>query len=120
MDGQGAQVITGARIITTQIDENRISWGDGASMDEQQAMIPGLGEPGPKRRTIYKTPLLMFGRGPVGKTCATCDNHVVRRMGNHYHKCKAWSMSSSSATDIRVRWPACARYVEKKVGGEGA
>lgn len=50
-----------------------------------------------------------------GKTCKTCVHAVARHFGGTYHKCRLnegrWTQGS--ATDIRLKDPACARYEEK-------
>ncbi len=58
------------------------------------------------RHPVTKLPLL---DAEWGFTCGTCAHHRVHRMGGTYHKC-ALRDTGSEATDIRVGWPACARY----------
>jgi hypothetical protein len=48
--------------------------------------------------------------GPAGETCGSCRHHIVRRLAGRYHKCALGPDSHGSATDIRVGWPACARW----------
>jgi hypothetical protein len=58
-------------------------------------------------------PLLpIFGPGPAGATCGSCDHLVARRLARTYYKCELRSLSGSASTDHRVRWPACGRFVE--------
>lgn len=50
-----------------------------------------------------------------GKTCGTCANCVRYRVGNRsVYKCKSWIISSSAATDIRLKDVACGMYWEGK------
>lgn len=55
------------------------------------------------------------GDSTGGETCAGCANHVVRRLGGTYHKCRRHE-TCGAATDIRVGWPACDRYVAEAAG----
>ncbi len=48
-----------------------------------------------------------------GEACATCTHHVVNDWhARTFHKCAKHrlGMSGSSASDIRVTWPACALW----------
>lgn len=53
-----------------------------------------------------------YGPGPEGKKCKHCDNCYGKRMGNTYYKCKLRPNMGGPATDIKVNWPACAKFVE--------
>ena len=61
----------------------------------------------------YKTMQRIYGT-TVGKTCKTCS-HLLRQHWNerNYYKCELWYISSSEATDIRLKNQACGRYEEK-------
>lgn len=49
-----------------------------------------------------------------GKTCKTCSHLVCNKWNyKNYYKCELWRMSSSEATDIRLKNQACGRYEEK-------
>lgn len=53
-----------------------------------------------------------------GKTCGTCANCVRYRVGNRsVYKCKSWIISSSAATDIRLKDCACGMYWEEEKHG---
>lgn len=54
------------------------------------------------------------GKGPEGETCGSCA-HLFRRGGcaKTYIKCGARPMTHGSATDIRVKDPACVAWKEK-------
>lgn len=60
----------------------------------------------------YPTPDLP-GSGPAGETCGSC-RHKVKPGG--YLKCglmrNIWT--HGAATDIRARWPACAKWEPKQ------
>lgn len=51
-----------------------------------------------------------------GKTCKTCKHLVERKYGKTYYKCDLWVVSSSEATDIRLKNTACKKYELR--GGE--
>lgn len=50
------------------------------------------------------------GTGPVGETCGTCDNLVVRSFAKRYFKCALVGATGNPATDIRKKSPACAHW----------
>ncbi len=54
------------------------------------------------------------GTGPEGETCGSCAHHAVRHLAKDYHKCElmrqAWT--GGRKTDILVRSPACAKWLE--------
>lgn len=73
------------------------------------------------RRTAANRDLLDSGVHPAtltalligaSETCKTCTHHQVNRRSKTYHKCDLHrlGLSGSAASDIRVRWPACAAY----------
>ena len=85
-------------------------------MDGQISMIDGYEyEPkspakiGADKRRLIKLQD-QYGLAGNGKTCKTCRFLLVRRYSGKYFKCEKWSTSSSSASDIRVSWPACKLY----------
>ena len=57
----------------------------------------------------------------AGKTCGTCANCVRYCMGKRsVFKCKSWIVTSSAATDIRLKDIACKMYCggERTRGGK--
>lgn len=52
------------------------------------------------------------GLGPISDegTCGTCVHHRVHSSAKDYHKCE-FTATSGPATDIRVSWPACPKYL---------
>lgn len=71
--------------------------------------------PPPPNPNKYKKPWEMFGYGPAGETCQTCGNreHICYR-DRHYNKCPEWIVSHSEATDLRLKWPACGKWLARK------
>lgn len=59
----------------------------------------------------FKTMQEMFGF-TKGKFCKTCRHKFKREYAGTYYKCEKWHTSNSSATDIRLRDPACGLYEE--------
>lgn len=47
------------------------------------------------------------GQGPDGETCDTCKHCAVHRVSRVYYKCLMGSVTSGSASDIRLSAPAC-------------
>lgn len=49
--------------------------------------------------------------GSPNTTCGTCRHRKVLHYAKKYHKCELFTANTSgAATDIRVRWPACAKW----------
>ncbi len=69
--------------------------------------------PKPTSGRKYKTMQRIYGT-TEGKTCKTC-RHLLRQHWNkrNYYKCELWYISSSEATDIRLKNQACGRYEKK-------
>lgn len=71
--------------------------------------------PPPPSTQKYKKPYEMHGPGPEGETCRTCGNYMhISYRGRKYNKCPEWILSHSEATDLRLKWPACGRWKERK------
>lgn len=51
-----------------------------------------------------------IGSGPAGETCRTCVHARCVKLGKTYHKCALVKATGGPATDIRLKWPACARW----------
>lgn len=52
------------------------------------------------------------GSGPEGETCGSCENcYATRTRGaKTFFKCALVKPTNGAATDIRKKWPACARW----------
>lgn len=62
----------------------------------------------------YKTMQQLHGTSE-GKTCKTCKHCVAYRHNfKTYYKCDLWIVSSSKATDIRLKNTACKKYEEEQ------
>ena len=48
------------------------------------------------------------------ETCGSCGHLVVRRRNRTYFKCGLVPMTFGPGTDIRKKWPACVKWVEKE------
>ena len=48
--------------------------------------------------------------GPESETCGSCAHRVTRGYGSKYHKCSLRPITGGPATDIRIKWRACARW----------
>jgi len=62
-----------------------------------------------KARRLVK-PQDQYGLADNGKTCKTCKHLVYHERSKRWYKCKKWVLSMSSASDVRVSWPACKLY----------
>jgi hypothetical protein len=82
--------------------------------EKQQALFLGFTAPRPqaKGRQGFKRPTQIYGFGPENKTCKTCLHRYTFVRGRRYYKCTQWHLTGSVASDIRLSWPACGKYVE--------
>ena len=54
------------------------------------------------------------GSGPANETCGSCGNaRKVNGGQKDYWKCALVRPTSCPATDIRLKWPACAKWQPK-------
>ncbi len=64
-----------------------------------------------------------FGPGPAGETCKNCVAlRGYRGYGGGrrtYYKCSVYGVSSSEATDWRLKWPACGYFEKQKEKSNG-
>ena len=64
----------------------------------------------------YKKMQQLHGELP-DKKCGDCTHCVViRHNRKNFYKCELWYVSSSEATDIRLKNVACKRFKEKDNG----
>lgn len=82
---------------------------------EQQLYFPEVGEPKqiwPHRTVKDKAHPAQPGSGPMGEFCRTCSHRRANetRARNRFWKCNLMRRTSGSATDIRMRDPACSRW----------
>lgn len=72
-----------------------------------------------RKRTIRNRYLLENNTHPTtklpllgnGETCGSCDHHFIRRLSRIYHKCEMVEATGGPASDVRVGWPACVKWV---------
>lgn len=65
------------------------------------------------RRAAGNPCVATFGKVPAGRTCETCRHLIVKTFDKRYWKCELRGNTDGSATDHRVRWPACGRFEER-------
>jgi hypothetical protein len=65
-------------------------------------------------KSKHKNPMLGFGFGPTDKRCKHCAFLIKKVYDKNYYKCKYRNNSNSAATDHRINWPACAKFIEAK------
>lgn len=70
------------------------------------------------RHPATRVRLLDCGEGDA-QTCGDCKHHVAVHGSKVWHKCEVsrLGLSSSAASDIRLKWPACERFEESNVAG---
>lgn len=82
--------------------------------DEMKEQLNLFGEAVDKGLRPQARPTYVFAQN--GKTCRTCVQAVGRSYGKVYYKCALnrarWTQGT--ATDIRLKDPACGMYEEKK------
>lgn len=54
----------------------------------------------------------LLGKGPEGKRCKDCGHLFARKYNKTYYKCALRRCTNGPATDHRVRWNACSKFVE--------
>ena len=65
----------------------------------------------------YKTMQQLYGELP-DKKCGDCTHCVViHHNRKNFYKCKLWYVSSSEATDIRLKNVACKKFEQEKDNG---
>lgn len=50
------------------------------------------------------------GAGPEGATCGGCSHLFGIEYSRRYWKCELRGLTHGPGTDMRKRWPACAKY----------
>ena len=55
----------------------------------------------------------VWGTGPDGAKCGTCQHHYFIRYSRKYPKCGKRGDKGSASTDHSSRYPACGAYEEK-------
>ena len=68
---------------------------------------------GKRKPTQPKGNAAPIGSGPDGETCKTCKHAYFHRGSKRYYKCDLVRATGGPATDIRLKWPACARWEAK-------
>lgn len=92
------------------------------SLEEWKALHPSTaGLSADARRTLRNRQMIERGRHPVtnaplldpgwNRTCGDCDHHFSHTRNQTWHKCEL-NATHGPATDIRVGWPACAKFRE--------
>jgi hypothetical protein len=70
-----------------------------------------------KKKYLYPRRLLdmhaRYGKRE-GQVCGNCLFFWRFFQNRRWYKCEKFSMSQGAATDWRVNWPACGRFVEKE------
>lgn len=56
----------------------------------------------------------LFGPGPGGRTCSSCNRLIMRQWDKTYYKCELRQNTRGSKTDHRVNWPACAKWEQRQ------
>jgi hypothetical protein len=52
-----------------------------------------------------------YGRGPDGAKCKNCRLLIAHQFSRTYYKCQLRGDTRGPATDHRMRWDACGRFV---------
>lgn len=52
----------------------------------------------------------VYGSGPEGRTCGTCQYLEVWEYARRYYKCTLRLNTHGAATDHRLGWDACGKY----------
>ena len=86
---------------------------DHAPTPEQQDWLQGKLDAEEERRKQARkeNPLVaVYGPGPEGAKCKTCDRLTYHTCRKRFYKCTLRKITRGPATDHLVNWPACAKY----------
>jgi hypothetical protein len=64
-----------------------------------------------RRAALIGRMLTIYGPGPAGATCGDCAHLRQHEMAQRWYKCALGPQSGGKATDWRVRWPACGKFM---------
>lgn len=67
-----------------------------------------------KRRTQPRGNAAPVGSGPAGETCRSCAHCYAVRYSKKYYKCDLVKETRGPGSDIKLKWPACARWEAKE------
>jgi hypothetical protein len=55
----------------------------------------------------------IWGTGPEGTKCGSCEHHYFRQYSKKYPKCDKRGDTGSASTDHSSRYPSCGKYEPK-------
>lgn len=58
--------------------------------------------------------IAVYGKGPEGTKCKTCDMLVYIQLSKRYYKCEMRNITNGPASDHRVNFPSCGKYGKYK------
>lgn len=63
---------------------------------------------------LTANPMTLLNGLTPSRICRDCDHLIWHNPGHghNFYKCDLRKITSGAATDHRVRWPACGRFVE--------
>src|SRR5690606_18232630 len=61
-------------------------------------------------KKLFNPCIAVFGQGPEGARCKTCEHLYVKQYAGRYFKCDLRRNSNGPATDHKANWPACGKY----------
>jgi len=53
-----------------------------------------------------------YGKGPEGTRCKSCSHLYCKSYGKRYYKCELRKDTNGPATDHKVNWPTCGKYIQ--------
>lgn len=59
--------------------------------------------------------IAVYGPGPEGTKCKTCDYLIKKSYSKTYFKCGLRKMSNGPSTDHRKYFPSCGKYLQNKI-----
>lgn len=81
-------------------------------MNDDQPTLDGIDAPVIVREAEPNPCVQVYGYGPEGEECGDCGLLVIRfASGRRYYKCPLRRMSACEATDHRVGWRSCGKWV---------
>lgn len=89
--------------------------------DPVQAALFGPPKPmdeAPPRPKTQNPCIALYGPGPSGTRCRTCQHLLRFRRGGTWRKCELRANTHGAATDHKASWSSCGRYVHAAGRGD--
>ena len=81
---------------------------------ETQAELDAVRSEAKRARRAKQIEKMHIAYGVIdGKQCGDCANLITLSHAKDYHKCKLYGITGGPATDWRLRYDACGKFVQR-------